>query len=301
MSSIVQEMQSDAINTSVRVSDLLRKALIVARKLGLQEFEQWVSLELNGYKDVKVPDYRMLTGEIKVWNEYHGWQPVFFENTKLAERLSSKGAGQPIGELETLFKEGKKTHNLVMHFPKHIELQIMKDAPYLAQPVLLVPEASVYGIIEAVRNALLHWALKLEQDGILGEGITFSEREKTIASTINYHIENFVGEMNNSQLQQGTYHSTQAQTIQNVDVGLVKEILVSLKDSLEKIGVEGDQREQLLADIQTIEPQLSSPKPNSSIIREGIRSIRHILEQAAGNIIASGILQRMSELGSSLW
>jgi hypothetical protein len=198
------------------------------------------------------------------------------------------------------FKEGKKTHNLAMHFPKITELQIMKGAPYFAQPVLLVPDVSVYGIIEAVRNALLNWALKLEQDGILGEGITFSEREKTIASSVNYHIENFVGEMNNSQLQQGTHHSTQTQTVQNVDVDLVKEILGSLKDSLKEIGIEGEQRKQLLADIQTIEPQLSSPKPNTSIIREGMRSIRHILEQAAGNLIASDILQRMSELGSSI-
>lgn len=31
--------------------NLLRKAYLVARKLKLQEFEDWVNNELNGYKD----------------------------------------------------------------------------------------------------------------------------------------------------------------------------------------------------------------------------------------------------------
>ena len=37
------------------------------------------------------------------------------------------------------------------------------------------------GVLDAVRNAILDWTLKLEQDGILGEGMTFSTEEKQTA------------------------------------------------------------------------------------------------------------------------
>lgn len=53
--------------------------------------------------------------------------------------------------------------------------------------------SEIAGIIDSVRNILLEWSLKLEKDGILGDGITFSKEEKEKASTVNYHIQNFSG------------------------------------------------------------------------------------------------------------
>jgi len=84
MSSIVIELQQDAIDKKGSVTDLLRKSFIVAKKLRIADFEEWVTHELNGYEDSKdIPDYRQITGSVKAWNPYHGWQPVFFPNSKL--------------------------------------------------------------------------------------------------------------------------------------------------------------------------------------------------------------------------
>ena len=55
MSSLVLELQRDAIDPSVSPLNLLRKALIVARKLGIVEFQQWIELELNGYNGQPIP------------------------------------------------------------------------------------------------------------------------------------------------------------------------------------------------------------------------------------------------------
>ena len=40
MNSIVLELQHDAMSSGLRVSDLLRKALVVARKLGISDFKE---------------------------------------------------------------------------------------------------------------------------------------------------------------------------------------------------------------------------------------------------------------------
>lgn len=43
----VVELQREMLNGTIRVSDLLRKALVVARKLSLAEFQGWIQLEVN--------------------------------------------------------------------------------------------------------------------------------------------------------------------------------------------------------------------------------------------------------------
>lgn len=58
MSAIVLELQQDALNPSVSALNLLRKALVVATKLNIEEFQQWIELELNGYKGAPIPEYR---------------------------------------------------------------------------------------------------------------------------------------------------------------------------------------------------------------------------------------------------
>ena len=77
MSSLVQDLQREALNSSVPVSDLLRKASIVARKLHIRDFEGWIMLELKGYSEQdEVPGYRIISGQMRVWNPYRGHQPL---------------------------------------------------------------------------------------------------------------------------------------------------------------------------------------------------------------------------------
>ena len=65
-----------------------------------------------------------------------------------------------------------------------------------------------------MRNAILAWSLKLEADGIVGDGMSFSPKEKEIASeragnlqpVVNYIT---IGHMENSSIQQGTQQSRQ--------------------------------------------------------------------------------------------
>ena len=54
---IVIELQKQAIDTDSDVVSLLRKAYLVARKLDIKDFEEWINSELNGYTDYdKIPD-----------------------------------------------------------------------------------------------------------------------------------------------------------------------------------------------------------------------------------------------------
>jgi AbiTii len=48
------------------VTDVLRKAPVVARKLSVKDFEIWIEKELNGYKEMAdLPSYRRVMGEVE--------------------------------------------------------------------------------------------------------------------------------------------------------------------------------------------------------------------------------------------
>jgi len=105
------------------------------------------------------------------------------------------------------------------------------------------------------------------------------------------NVHNMIG----SSVQQGTQGSTA-----NVSFGIDKQELADLlnrvKDSVDKIPVGDDAKAELMADVQTAEAQLSSPKPKSAVIAGCLSSAKNILEIAAGDLVASGLLIEISKL-----
>ena len=177
MEPLVLQLQAECLDSRVSILEVLRKALVVARKLSLESAQVWIGKELNGYRSGDTaPPHRLLTGQIRAWNPYHGWQPVIFEDHKEEASLSKCFAGQPAGELENLVKSGKDT--LQFPFRSEIERKLMEGLDFPLQATRHVSCAAISGIIDAVRNMVLEWCLQLEKDGILGEGLVFSARKR---------------------------------------------------------------------------------------------------------------------------
>lgn len=298
MASLVLELQREALDSSILATDLLRKALVVARKLGIEAFKLWVESELTGYdKGLEIPIYRIISGQIKVWNPYHGWQDFFINDPEAADILSRLPNGQPIGEIENLIKRSDKNSSFHMSYPKKTEAQLMDSMEYPPlKPALLIDGSRLSGIIEAVRNIVLNWTLKLEEDGILGEGMTFSKEEKQVASSHVYNIQNFIESMTHSQIQQDTRDSVQTMSINEIDVSKVLSVLDEIKMVVADLTLSAETKEELSAEITTVETQAKSPKPKTKIIRESLHSIRNILEGTTGSLISSGILEQLKAL-----
>ena len=51
-------------------------------------------------------------------------------------------------------------------------------------------------IIEKVKNTILEWTLKLEEEGVLGEGMRFSDKEKQTAKALSQTVNNYYGATN---------------------------------------------------------------------------------------------------------
>jgi AbiTii-like protein len=296
MSSIVVELQREALDSHVRISDLLRKALVVARKLGIQEFQTWADHELSGYREEeKVPEYRMLEGRVKAWNPFRGWIPLMYDDPQMERTLSRRACGQAIAELESLVQRGGKTSNLMMPCPSHINRALSKGASFDTEFGLMLQQQSIVGVLDAVRNIVLNWALKLEEDGILGEGLSFTEQEKEKAAMTTSNVNNFYGPIGHSQIQQSADNPTQLMINSELDTEKARDFVKSLKDSLDQLGLNSEQEAELRAEIQTIESQVDSPKPKKFILREALASAGRLLENTTANVAAT-LIAKLSGL-----
>ena len=200
---IVIELQREALDEKISIESLMRKAYLVARKLNLKEFEEWISQEQNGYKQ-EVPEYRNIAGEIKAWNPYHGWIPMVL-SADISDLVSKMPIPTSISELQDVYNSSEGTVCLSVNgtltewFNSNMDFIPTKYQFFSTK-------SELYRIMSTVRNKILDWALLLEENGIVGEGMTFTDIEKKIAHTtqvINNYINYFYAEVSDIDMQQG--------------------------------------------------------------------------------------------------
>lgn len=262
MTSLVLNLQKLALESENSITTLLMQALVVARKLKIKEFENWIKSELDGYDlGSVIPEYRKNRCQIKMHHPYQGWQSIIYASREKEEALSQVQVLQPISEIEQLRKYGPGEitmplpSDLVMHFQESVGASFPVDR--------FVSKTSIDKMCEAVRKIVLEWALDLEERGVLGNETTFTDEEKTIAaaSMPQLHIAgNFygiLGNVNNSSI------------TQSIDASIEKNNLESLQDALKKMGVEDDDIESLTAAVKA-EPTIESPKKFGEKVAEWI-------------------------------
>ena len=169
MATLVEELQSEALNSDGDIADLLRKALLVATKLGVNEMRTWVAQELGGYscKPEEVPEYRHVRGQVRALNPMRGWIPVQFPSDEFEHSASTFPTFQSISEIEKL-AESESPH---ISYPFPAEQQAFLREIFKVKFLFEIQfsHSTLHGIVDAVRTKILTWSLELESNGVKGE------------------------------------------------------------------------------------------------------------------------------------
>jgi hypothetical protein len=211
--SLIEQLQLDAVDGQASITDLLRRAKLAASKLKSSDFAAWVEVEMNGYgAQTPVPHYRRVRGNVKFFNPYRGWQPVFgLENVERDVR-------QPVGELFTLSKD--EAGFLTIGVSEKLRRRIASQIEFECDVQMHVSRAAVYGVVDAVRNNVLDWAVKLEKAGIHGRGLAFTPEETKAAQNLNvtnnYHAPVALVSQGNSNTIQGVSQTNSSATPQEI-------------------------------------------------------------------------------------
>lgn len=286
MTSLVLEIQKDALDKNINISDLLRKGLVLAKKLKIKEFETWVIKELNGYtKRTDIPKYREVRGEPKAYNPYRGYIPIVFNDSKTADLFCVNKISQPIAEVEDMARDAGKGSTLTMPYSPEIQTSLMRATGNNFSSALIIPAIRAIGIVDAVRTVILDWTLKLEEEGILGEGFSFTPEEIKKATNTSHNINNFYGTINQANIQQDNKRAIQKPKV-NIDCDKVINFLDELDSVKNKLELKKEVKAELISDLNSVRSQVKSPNPKMSIIELGLSSIKNILEGAGGVIVA---------------
>jgi len=104
-----------------------------------------------------------------------------------------------------------------------------------------------------------------------------------------------IGQMVGSAIQQASSGAVMHHNFQQNDKDLLR-LLGQITDIQKTADLSPISKSQLTADVGTIESQLTSPHPNSSVITELLRSIKSIFESsAAGSLIAPHVMRAISK------
>jgi len=102
--------------------------------------------------------------------------------------------------------------------------------------------------------------------------------------------------MENSAIQQGTVDSNQVLIIEQSKIPEIQTILEKISNSVEKLSLDGSDKDDLAAELETASSQLKVSKPKTVIIKECFKSIKGILEKAASSALAAELIEGLSHI-----
>ena len=297
MGSIVLELQSEIVSSNCDVVNILRKAHLIASKLKLADFDQWIQHELNGYPDQEsCPEYRKVRGSLKALNPYHGWIPIVIQNNEAEKMICDKKLPNSISEIISLCQSSKNKLILEFSGEQLAMLDKMVDSPLSMRYALHIPTTAVKDIEEKVKNTILEWTLKLESEGIVGENMVFSDTEKESAVSIPQTVNNYYGNTSviNSTSDNAQIVSGSENTV-TFSYDKVKDKIKKKKKSISETDLSKDDIEtatELLADIKLkIEEE---KKPN--ILKSSLVGLKDFLINTGANVAAGLIQAKMQGL-----
>ncbi|MGH2372141.1 MAG: hypothetical protein ACRDIC_01495 [bacterium] len=171
---LLTQLRDLITDPSARITDILRRAKVLAVTLKQEEFKAWVTHELNGYpSEADLPPYRRFNSPPQgtfsgpFGSQVSNYQlPIYPMPDVLQQMASELRLPHPIAQIETLAKAGEDT----LRFPWPTEAAILlRDKIQLTGGFVLVEvyqpitKAQLEGILDAVRNRLLDFLLAIQE------------------------------------------------------------------------------------------------------------------------------------------
>lgn len=89
----------------------------------------------------------------------------------------------------------------------------------------------------------------------------------------------------------------QSRSFNDEQIGDLRSLLDQITRYQGELSMEGDQIAQIQETLEVVRQELDGGKPDAGKVRSALGSLRTILEGAAGNVIASGILTQLGKFG----
>jgi hypothetical protein len=276
---LLREIQQEATSGNTKVSDLLRKTKILARRLKSRELEEWVNHELNGYyKSDKVPEYRIVKG-VMILGDFIGSFGSQYKNIQISianiilvmpgewkEWTAPINIRHSIAECEHILNEtNKNNENPKSIWPADISNKLsynVIEGMVCIQAWRPIQRSCFERILDTVKNNILNFAMDIEEKNPNAGEAGLSDTPlppQTVSHVFNQNFHSAVGNV-----AAGSTNVTQTASIapvgqqlnMNVDMTKLSEELKLLRSHLTKEASEPEHY-QALGEIASAEKAIA--------------------------------------------
>lgn len=296
--SLIGEIIERSISNQTSLSELLRMVKVAAYRLNLPVLEDWVTKELNGYEG-EVPDYRRVKGQVVAKHIYHGWRSVGGDGAML-DMLQERSLGSSVAQLEAMVHEAASAGNggtFTLFFDQSFIPKILgNDTAFVEAIGTRFSVAIVSGILDRVRSKILDWAIEMDKNGIVGQGMTFTPKEKADAAQattniiLNGSIGTFAGNI-------GAGNVSGAITATSSNVAAALEVAQNIQESVQQL-IQSGADPSLSEAVENLTTELASTNPDKSKVQNFIELAKTALAGASGSLLATGAIAAFAQIAS---
>ena len=298
MNGIVLELQQDLLSKDCDILNALRKAHIIATKLKLSEFDSWIQKELNGYsKKSEAPDYRKVRGALKAFNPYAGWIPAIIGDSSIEKMICEQKLCEPISVMAELCNNCDSNSVHISLAGELIQILNKNSDGYNdTNYALFVGVHYIKEIIEHVKDCLLQWTLKLEENEIIGMDLSFTTQEKEKAQALSQIINNYYGPTSVIAAPTSNTQIAIRDNNNNVfDYSNGKDAVAEIKKSIEKEVKTKEDKDEALELLKEVNSKIEKKK-RPSIIKSAFGALKDFLINVGAGITVALIEAKMSGL-----
>lgn len=172
---LLTDIEAAAIDSTVPITDLLRKCMVLAARLKHEEFSQWVSRELNGYADTDhLPPYRRFPRGPSLGHFSGGFGaelknapiPLGHLPEKVRTRITVHEASDTLAALDAMAKsEGGLRWPWPADMVAYVaEFHPMYDHYRLMDAWCPIPLGAMKGVTDSVRSRILEFVLAIQAE-----------------------------------------------------------------------------------------------------------------------------------------
>lgn len=291
MDSLIIGLQKDILENK-DIELILNKALMISNELELKEFNEWINLELNGYKDNldKLPSYRILECEVR----YDSIGQAGFNILKASNipfqsisedidyKLREVQVYQSILELIHICDVNQGN----VHFKLDFKIENLLKG-YINNAIdiyRICPIFQLEAIIGHVKKEIMNWCSELKKNKIMGESYRFTDEELEVAKTINIispivHIRNTNVQINNISYKKDIFT-----------------YLSDIKNILDENDVDEELHSTIVNNVVIIEEELSKEESDINVMKKSAQFMKDFLNQVTINVIVNLLLQNVNEI-----
>ncbi|KKL23683.1 hypothetical protein LCGC14_2422920, partial [marine sediment metagenome] len=245
----INNIVNDLTNPDYRLSNTILKVKVLALKSNNEKLKSWVQNEINGYKDLDVPDYRVIKvgiygnmvqdrgfGEFQTRQEFP--LSIYHLSEEIQESLRTAKIKGSIADLEEMVI-AKGEYSIVVPPMLYSELSAaFKNDWKIETAWQSIPKNIIQGIIVKIKSKLIDFLVEISEVIGQGENISILKDQpnvdnifdKTIGQIIGDTVNISVGTENIQSINSGEYSSSNVAIGNNINQSITQDIKTDVKD-----------------------------------------------------------------------